>query len=111
MDIWAKATERLAKIDVDSDVEFLLDIIAANNSIPVMICDDKGNISEFRNFSLPDKSTADAMTFAELSDRNRKYLSDRLHKAIGNGTLKQMAGNNDHFIEVEVGAGDRKSVV
>ncbi len=105
MDIWAKATERLAKIDIDSDVEFLLDIIAANNSIPVMICDDKGNISEFRNFSLPDKSTADAMTFAELSDRNKKYLSDRLHKAISNGTLKQMAGNNDHFIEVEVGAG------
>ncbi|MDE6771649.1 MAG: ATP-binding protein, partial [Muribaculaceae bacterium] len=33
MDIWASATERLAKANVDSDFEFLLAIIIQNNSI------------------------------------------------------------------------------
>ena len=55
MDIWAQATERLAKANVDSDFEFLLAIISQNNSIPVMISDADFNISEFRNYSLPDK--------------------------------------------------------
>ena len=105
MDIWAKATQRLAKANLDSDFEFMLDIIAANNSIPVMIFDKDRNISEFRNFKLPDKGDKDVMVYSDLSPRNREYLSKRLNKALGKQSAERMAQNSDHFIKVEIAEG------
>lgn len=110
MNIWAQATERLAKSDVDSDFEFLLAIISQNNSIPVMISDENFNISEFRNFSLPDKSDADKSLYEELSPRNKEYLQKRLHKPGGNTPLSEMVKRNDHFIEVELVGGARQYI-
>lgn len=105
MDIWAKATQRLAQSDLNADFEFLLDIIAANNSIPVMIFDKNRNISEFRNFNLPDKDDKDRMIYSELSPRNREYLSKRLDKALGKQSVDKIAGDSQHFIVVEIGPG------
>lgn len=110
MDIWAKATQQLANSESDSDIEFLLAIIAQNNSIPVMITDGEGNISEFRNFSLPDKSDSEKSLFYELSDRNQKYLSERLRKACGKTPIPKMASVNNHFIEVEVMPGVKQYI-
>ena len=110
MDIWAKATERLAKTDVDSDFEFLLDIISQNNTIPVMISDGDFNISEFRNFPLPDKNDSDKSMFDELSERNRAYLQSRLHRPGGDTPLSEMVKRNDHFIEVEFASGERQYI-
>ncbi len=110
MDIWAKATQRLAKSNVDSDFEFLLEIISANNSIPVLVTDNRGNILEFRNFPLPDKTDADKSLYADLSQRNKDYLAGRLAKARGKHSLKNMAANNDHFIEVEMEQGGNQYI-
>lgn len=102
MDIWASATERLAKANVDSDFEFLLAIISQNNSIPVLVADSAYNILDFRNFRLPDKQEPEIQTFEELSQRNKDYLTERLKKA-GNGRpLKELAESDPHFIRVEI---------
>ena len=104
MDIWAKATQRLAMADVDSDFEFLLAIISQNNSIPVLIADSEGNILDSRNFHLPDEqpeSTADGLA-TELTERNRQYLSRRLSRALGGLTPEQAGEENPHIIRVEV---------
>ncbi len=105
MNIWAAATERLAKADVDADFDFLLSIIAQNNSIPVMITDSAFNISEFRNYKLPDKTGEDVSLFSQLSERNQKYLQKRLHAPGGTTPLREMANRDRHFIEVELGPG------
>ena len=102
MDIWARATERLAKADVDSDFEFLLAIISQNNSLPVMISDADFNISEFRNYSLPDKTDADKSVYDELTPRNKEYLTKRLKSIGGDTPLAEMVKKNNHFIEVEL---------
>jgi len=102
MDIWASATERLAKANVDSDFEFLLAIISQNNSIPVLVTDSAYNILDFRNFRLPDKNDAEIQAFEELSQKNKDYLTERLKKA-GNGRpLRELAGSDPHFIRVEI---------
>ena len=102
MDIWASATERLAKANVDSDFEFLLAIISQNNSIPVLVADSAYNIVDFRNFVLPDKKDEQVQTFGELSEKNRDYLTHRLKKA-GNGkSLRDLAATDPHFIRVEI---------
>lgn len=95
--IWAKATEKLARVDAESDFEFLLAIIQQNNTIPVLVADDRLQIIEFRNFELPDKSDQGKFAFDDLSERNRLYLSERLRKA---GPPEP---GNPHFIEVEIG--------
>lgn len=102
MDIWAKATERLAKADVDADVEFLLGIISQNNTIPVLICDENLNISEFRNFNLPGRDDDDKSIYQDLSAKGQQYLLQRVKKACGNTPLSRMARTNNHFIEVEM---------
>ncbi len=110
MDIWATAPARLAKAGVDSDFEFLLAIISQNNTIPVLISDSNFNISEFRNFSLPDKQDADKSLYSELSPRNQEYLLKRLRRPGGDTPLSEMARRNDHFIEVDLFDGERQYI-
>lgn len=110
MDIWAKATERLAKAGVDSDFEFLLGIISQNNTIPVLITDEDFNITEFRNFNLPDKEDSDKSLFQELTPRNKAYLLERLHKPGGNTPLSEMTKTDNHFIAVEMWDGARQYI-
>lgn len=102
MDIWASATERLAKANVDSDFEFLLAIISQNNSIPVLVSDSAYNILDFRNFELPDKADRDKQTFDQLSSRNREYLTERLRKAGAGRDLRELSATDPHFIRVEI---------
>ncbi|MDE5551669.1 MAG: ATP-binding protein, partial [Muribaculaceae bacterium] len=102
MNIWAKATERLAQAEVDADYEFLLSIIQQNNSIPVLVADSDFNIIEHRNFSLPDKSDTPGGSIADLTERNRTYLVKRLKAPGGDTPLEEMAAKNDHFIRVEI---------
>lgn len=99
MNIWAQATERLAKADTDADFEFLLSIIEQNNSIPVLVADGNFNIIESRNFKLPDTSESED---GLLSERNKRYLLKRLKTPGGDTPLKDMARRDPHFIEVEV---------
>lgn len=110
MDIWAKATERLAQADVNSDFEFLLGIIAQNNSIPVLICDKNFIITEYRNFNLPDKRDSDKSLFAELSSKNKDYLNKLLRDASGGKPLEDLAKTNRHFIEVKLFDGESQYI-
>lgn len=110
MNVWARATERLAKTDVDSDFEFLLGIISQNNTIPVLITDENFNISEFRNFSLPDKGDNEKSLYYELSPRNQKYLLGRLKRPGGDTPLSEMVKRNEHFIEMELAGGERQYI-
>lgn len=101
MNVWAQATEKLAQADIDTDVEFLLSIIAQNTTIPVMIADSDFNIIDYRNFRLPDKTDTAGVPAAMLSRRNYEFLVNRLKRPGGDTPLAQMARTNPHFIEVE----------
>lgn len=102
MDIWASATERLAKAEIDTDVDFLLSIISQNNSIPVLVSDSDYHILDFRNFDLPDSQDQDVTSFSELSEKNRTFLTSRLIQAGGGKPLSEVAYTHPHFIPVEI---------
>lgn len=102
MKIWASATEKLAKDNIDSDFEFLLAIISQNNSIPVLVADSAYNILDFRNFDLPHKEADDKQTFDDLSPENREYLTRRLLEAGGGKSLHSLSDTDPHFIRVEI---------
>lgn len=102
MNIWASATEKLAKADDNADIEFLLNIIAQNNSIPVMVTDAEKNILEYRNYKLPDPIGGEHVAFSDLSPANQKYLKKRLDKAVAGMSMDRAVEKNSHFIKVEV---------
>jgi K+-sensing histidine kinase KdpD len=47
--LWANATKQLINADENTDINFLLDIIKNNQTIPVVLVDDEGNIVANRN--------------------------------------------------------------
>lgn len=75
MELWAEATRRLAndRPGADDGVDFMLSVIEANRSIPVILADSAGNILLHRNFDLPD--AADSMG---AGTANMAFLSQRL---------------------------------
>ena len=103
MNIWASATEKMAQAEGNADFEFLLNIIAQNNSIPVMVTDEDKNILEYRNYELPDRITdGEHIAFSDLTEKNQKFLMKRLDKAVGNKDFERLVKNDPHFIKVEV---------
>lgn len=103
MNIWASATEKMAKADSNADFEFLLNIIAQNNSIPVMVTDGDKNILEYRNYTLPDRiDDGEHVAFSDLTERNQQYLVKRLAKATGAKNMDDAVRTDSHFIKVEV---------
>lgn len=74
MQIWADATREIARTTdfENANIDFLLSIIEANNNIPVLLTDAKGNILQQRNYSLPEpENSLD-------SEANRQFLAEKL---------------------------------
>lgn len=108
MEIWADATKRVAQLDSGTDIDFLFSIIEENNSIPVLIADEEGNILEYRNFKLPDAGNEHKM-YGELSATDQEFLKKELHQGSGNLPIARAADINPHFIPIEI-AGTRQFI-
>lgn len=48
-ELLAEATVKMVQSDIDDDISYYLKIISNNTSIPVILADEKGNISEAKN--------------------------------------------------------------
>ncbi|MES2690958.1 MAG: HAMP domain-containing sensor histidine kinase [Bacteroidota bacterium] len=57
--IWANATKQLSNANESTDINFLLDIVKDNETIPVILVDDEGNISTSRNLDSAKSANAD----------------------------------------------------
>lgn len=81
MQVWADATREMIRVLGDDssarvDVDFLLGIIESNNTIPVLLTDDAGNILQHRNFRLPEP--VDSLAPMALSPANERFLEQKL---------------------------------
>ncbi|MFN7313530.1 MAG: sensor histidine kinase [Bacteroidota bacterium] len=63
--LWANATKQLINANENTDINFLLDIIKENQTIPVILVDDEGNISAHRNLD-------------SIKSNDPKYLNKQL---------------------------------
>ncbi len=83
MQIWADATKQILTLESDNDrdpdnrqLDFLLEIIESNTTIPVLLTDDAGNILLHRNFELPEP--VDTTSALYISPANTAFLRQRL---------------------------------
>ena len=66
--LWAEATKRLADVSIDNqDLDFLVDVLTNNTTIPVMWVDANENINAKRNLD-------------SLRSQNPEYLKNQLEK-------------------------------
>lgn len=83
MQIWANATKEIINIgnteddkSYEGDIDFLLNIIEDNQTIPVLLTDDEGRIIMQRNFELPEPPDPEAPL--TISAANEEYLLNKL---------------------------------
>lgn len=103
MEIWADATKQIINMGSSDepgsvDIDFVLGIIERNTTIPVLLTDDEGNILQFRNLDLPDKTEDIAVGF--ISEANDRFLHEKLdelsstpnviHIIISPGTMQHL---------------------
>ncbi|MDE6049713.1 MAG: HAMP domain-containing histidine kinase [Paramuribaculum sp.] len=81
MEIWADATRRLATDSQESqgtDVDFMLSVIEANHTIPLLLVDSGDNIIFHRNLSLPEP--LDSIDLTAISPKNSLFLTKQLRE-------------------------------
>ncbi|MBR5696770.1 MAG: ATP-binding protein [Paludibacteraceae bacterium] len=54
--LWAEATQRLVTDTDGSDLVFLMKVIEGNTNIPVLIVDEGGNVTDYRNIDVPEEN-------------------------------------------------------
>lgn len=85
MEVWAEAMRSLNQADENTDLNLVLKVINDNNTIPVIVLDRKGHVTDFRNLSINASSRADSLMKVtrighELLARNRNiriFLDER----------------------------------
>jgi anti-sigma regulatory factor (Ser/Thr protein kinase) len=73
MEIWADATKMLFTTENDLDRNFYLNIVNSNTTIPVILTDEKFNITSWRNID-----AIDGENMVQLSAEQKKMLQEEL---------------------------------
>ncbi len=66
MQVWAEAMRTLNKADENTDLGLVLKVLNENNTIPVIVLDSHGNVSDFRNLDLKADTYDDSLNQASL---------------------------------------------
>ena len=63
MEIWAEALNALNNADENTDLSLVLNVIQGNNTIPVIVMDSDGLVSDYRNIEIKAKTATDSDAF------------------------------------------------
>lgn len=93
IELWAEATRQFVLADENSDIEFYLDIIEGNNTIPVVVVDESGIKVHARNIDEPEKNVDEfyAQKIASLKLKHEAIVVDL-------GTTKQYIYYDDSLL-------------
>lgn len=87
MEVWAEAMRSLNQADENTDLNLVLKVINDNNTIPVIVLDRRGQVTDFRNLSINASSRADSLRRVtekglELlaMNRNMRIFLDERHR-------------------------------
>lgn len=69
MEIWAQALNALSNADADTDLTLVLSVIRGNNTIPVIVMDASGNVTDYRNVEVDAATAADSLAYVEAMGR------------------------------------------
>lgn len=64
MEVWAEAMRSLSTAEENTDLNLVLKVINENNTIPVIVTDEQGNVQTFRNVEIDAENYDDSMAVA-----------------------------------------------
>ncbi len=84
MEVWAEAMRTLNNADSNTDLGLVLTVLNENNTIPVIVMDSHGNVSDFRNVNIKADNYNDSLAQARkeglrllAAHRNIRIALDR----------------------------------
>lgn len=61
MEVWAEAMRSLSRADETTDLNLVLKVINGNHFIPVVVLDERGDITTYRNLQIEAETAADSL--------------------------------------------------
>lgn len=63
MEVWAEAMRALSQADENTDLALVLKVLNENNTIPIVVLDNVGNVTDFRNVTINAKNYKDSLQY------------------------------------------------
>lgn len=92
MEVWAEAMRTLSEADDNADLSLVLKVLDENNTIPVVVLDKDGTVTEYRNVKISASNKSDSVKYV-----NKVALQ---MKAVGQVIRIPLANNHNDYIEV-----------
>ena len=84
VEVWAEAMRSFNKADENTDLSLVLKVLGSNNNIPVVIIDDEGQVLDYRNLTVKEKSDAKAAEAIARRARSMKEAGNYFHIYLDN---------------------------
>ena len=92
MQVWAEAMKSLSDADENTDLRLVLKVLDENNTIPVVVLDSEGIVTEYRNIEIKADNARDSISFV---------TEQALHlKASGQVIRISLSKNHNDYIDV-----------
>ena len=92
MQVWAEAMKSLSDADENTDLSLVLKVLDENNTIPVVVLDSEGIVTEYRNIEIKADNARDSISFV---------TEQALHlKASGQVIRISLSKNHNDYIDV-----------
>lgn len=92
MEVWAEAMRTLSEADDNADLSLVLKVLDENNTIPVVVLDKDGTVTEYRNVKISASNKSDSVKYVNKVAQQMK--------AAGQVIRIPLANNHNDYIEV-----------
>lgn len=92
MQVWAEAMKSLSAADENTDLSLVLKVLDENHTIPVVVLDNDGVVTEYRNIVIKARNTKDSVNYVTS-------LGQQL-KASGQVIRISLSKNHNDYIDV-----------
>ena len=95
MEVWAQALHSLNEADEHTDLSLVLSVMEGNNTIPVIVMDQQGHVTDYRNIDIKAKDAADTVKYIERMGQQMKNADRYIKIQIGDSANYQLVCYDD----------------
>ena len=95
MEVWAQALHSLNEADEHTDLSLVLSVMEGNNTIPVIVMDQQGHVTDYRNIDIKAKNAADTVKYIERMGQQMKNADRYIKIQIGDSADYQLVCYDD----------------
>ena len=103
MEVWAQALHALSNADENTDLTLVLSVIRGNNTIPVIVMDAGGNVTDYRNVKVNARNEADSMAYISALGhqmyRSGKYIKVDFGEASGKSDYQLVCYDESNMLK------------